>query len=228
MLEIVEGNTPMRSYCREHRWLLCVSVCGIVCAHLAIEHVADSRSHGSWLIPANVGALAAGLPFLAWFKSIDLSRMIDAVVGAVRKLLAGQASILPSRPAQPQTTSVSVESLPVDDEGAGATVLVNPVSLGSITFVTGSLVGRRWEIPPQGLTIGRDPKSDVVLTDKQVSVKHALIRPKAGKVVIVDDGSMNGIFLNKAENRVKGEASLENGDLVMLSSSGAAQFIYRR
>jgi hypothetical protein len=239
LCEIVEGNTPMRSDCRDHRWLLCASLCAIVCAHLGIEQLADARTYCSWLIPTtDGGALAAGLPFLAWlkgvdlgrwFKGVDLGRMIDAVVGGVTRLVTGKASTLPSQPAQPQTTSASVASHAVDDEGTGETVLVNPLSLGSITFVTGTLVGRRWEIPPQGLTIGRDPKSDVVLTDKQVSVKHALIRPKEGKVVIVDDGSMNGIFLNKTENRVQGEAPLENADVVMLSSSpDATQFIYRR
>jgi FHA domain len=228
--EIVEGNTPMRGDCRDHRWLLCASLCAIVCAHLGIEQSADARTYCSWLIPTtDGGALAAGLPFLAWLKGVDFGRMIDAAVGVVTKFLTGKASTLPSQPAQPQTTSASVESHAVDDEGTGETVLVNPLSLGSITFVTGTLVGRRWEIPPQGLTIGRDPRSDVVLTEKQVSVKHALIRPKEGKVVIVDDGSMNGIFLNKTENRVQGEAPLENGDLVMLSSStDATQFIYRR
>jgi len=132
-------------------------------------------------------------------------------------------------PPNPRTTPNSPTSgagETIDD--AAATVVAHRGSFGSITCVSGMLLGQRWDIPGHGLSIGRDPDSDVVVNDTRVSANHAQIRPRQGEIVVVDAGSRNGVFLNDFQHRVAGEASLKPGDLFMLSATDAAHFIYRK
>ena len=67
-----------------------------------------------------------------------------------------------------------------------------------------------------GLTrIGRRPSADVVLDDATVSRRHALVMERDGGVVIADDRSRNGLFVN---GRRVDQARLRNGDEVQLGS----------
>src|SRR5207302_1888593 len=58
------------------------------------------------------------------------------------------------------------------------------------------LDGKRLVVGPAGATIGRSRQCDVVLTDPNVSRKHAEIRPRGGSWVVTDLGSTNGVTLN--------------------------------
>jgi ABC transport system ATP-binding/permease protein len=49
--------------------------------------------------------------------------------------------------------------------------------------------------PGTTFSIGRDPKSDIVMTDSRVSWKHAVLRVDGGGWIIEDLGSTNGTFL---------------------------------
>jgi pSer/pThr/pTyr-binding forkhead associated (FHA) protein len=59
------------------------------------------------------------------------------------------------------------------------------------------------------LRIGRSPAADIVLEDPSVSRRHAVILYRGGRTHILDDRSLNGVFLNG--ERV-GEAALSDGD----------------
>ena len=61
----------------------------------------------------------------------------------------------------------------------------------------------------QTLRIGRSPASDIVLDDASVSRRHAVIVHRGGRAVILDDRSLNGVYVNG--ERV-GEAALSDGD----------------
>jgi pSer/pThr/pTyr-binding forkhead associated (FHA) protein len=61
----------------------------------------------------------------------------------------------------------------------------------------------------QTLRIGRSTAADIVLDDASVSRRHAVIVHRAGRTMILDDRSLNGVFVNG--ERV-GEAVLNDGD----------------
>ena len=63
----------------------------------------------------------------------------------------------------------------------------------------------------QSLHIGRSPASDIQLEDPSVSRRHAVITHRGGRTVLLDDRSLNGIFVNG--ERV-GEATLTDGDWI--------------
>jgi pSer/pThr/pTyr-binding forkhead associated (FHA) protein len=63
----------------------------------------------------------------------------------------------------------------------------------------------------QSLHIGRSPASDILLDDPSVSRRHAVIAHRGGRAVLLDDRSLNGIFVNG--QRVS-EAALSDGDWI--------------
>ena len=61
------------------------------------------------------------------------------------------------------------------------------------------------------LRLGRGIGADVVLEDRSVSRRHAVITCRDGEVVLLDDRSLNGVWVNG--ERV-GQATLQDGDTV--------------
>jgi pSer/pThr/pTyr-binding forkhead associated (FHA) protein len=76
-----------------------------------------------------------------------------------------------------------------------------------ITVATGATVS----VPPEGAVIGRDPDCDVVLASRDVSRRHATIRPSIRGYVLTDT-SMSGTYVNR--RRVDGEQVLGMGDVI--------------
>jgi pSer/pThr/pTyr-binding forkhead associated (FHA) protein len=71
------------------------------------------------------------------------------------------------------------------------------------------------------LTLGRDPRCGLVLHDATVSRRHAtLIRGAAGALVVRDDGSLNGTWVN--DQRLIASRALRAGDRVRIGSSELA------
>jgi pSer/pThr/pTyr-binding forkhead associated (FHA) protein len=75
-----------------------------------------------------------------------------------------------------------------------------------ILFALGERDGQR-------LRIGRSPASDILLEDPSVSRRHAVVVHRDGRAVLLDDRSLNGIFVNG--ERV-GEAALTDGDAIVI------------
>jgi pSer/pThr/pTyr-binding forkhead associated (FHA) protein len=63
------------------------------------------------------------------------------------------------------------------------------------------------------LRLGRGLAADVVLEDRSVSRRHAVISCRDGETVLLDDRSLNGVFVNG--ERV-GQATLSDGDAIAL------------
>jgi hypothetical protein len=72
--------------------------------------------------------------------------------------------------------------------------------------------GKRLVVPGHGATIGRSRECDIVLTDSNVSRRHAEIAPSGPGWLIRDLGSTNGLRVNGRQ--VDGPHPLESGDQV--------------
>jgi len=101
-------------------------------------------------------------------------------------------------------------------------------SYGSITFVSGPLTGQEFKIKPDGEFIGRDGgSSQIVLGDPRISKRHVWIGVKGGRVVITDQNSRNGTFVNDPKSARVTETPLQAGDVVILGESDVARFEFR-
>lgn len=104
-----------------------------------------------------------------------------------------------------------------------------PIKYGSIKFVTGVLAGRQFDVKAEGVYLGRDSSmSEIVLADPRISKRHVWIGVKDGNVVITDQGSRNGTFVNDPKSARVTEAVLKPGDTVILGESDVARFEYQR
>jgi S1-C subfamily serine protease len=96
---------------------------------------------------------------------------------------------------------------------------------GSIKFVSGPLSGQQFQIKPDGDFIGRDGgSSQIVIGDPRISKRHLWIGVKSGRVVITDQNSRNGTFVNDPKSQRVTETSLNAGDVVILGESDVARF----
>jgi serine protease Do len=117
--------------------------------------------------------------------------------------------------------SRTVAILPEGDTG--------PISYGTITFITGVLSGQKFEVKPDGACVGRDASSSqIVIADPRISKRHVWIGVRAGRVVIEDQSSRNGTFLNDPKSVRVTENALSDGDIVILGESDVARFEYRK
>jgi pSer/pThr/pTyr-binding forkhead associated (FHA) protein len=68
-----------------------------------------------------------------------------------------------------------------------------------------------------GGVIGRSRDCDFVLSDQNVSRRHAEVRPSGGSWIVKDLGSTNGVKVNG--RRIQGPQSLKRGDRIELGTS---------
>lgn len=78
--------------------------------------------------------------------------------------------------------------------------------------------GRRLVVGAGGAVLGRSRDCDIVMTDSNVSRRHAEIRPAdAGGWSLVDLGSTNGVTMNG--RRVRGSEPLRGGERIELGTA---------
>jgi hypothetical protein len=77
--------------------------------------------------------------------------------------------------------------------------------------------GKTAVVQSSGAVIGRSRECDVVLSDQNVSRKHAEVRPSGGSWIVRDLGSTNGVKVNG--RRITGAQSLKPGDSIELGTS---------
>jgi len=103
----------------------------------------------------------------------------------------------------------------------------SPINYGSIRFVSGTLAGQQFQVKPEGEYLGRDSSSaQIVISDPRISKRHVWIGVREGRVLIVDQGSRNGTFINDPKSSRVTESSLNSGDTVILGESDVARFEY--
>jgi len=87
-------------------------------------------------------------------------------------------------------------------------------------FGIGSLVlpsGKRIDIGPDPVTIGRLPECTISVNDSNISRRHAEVRLGAGAYLVNDLGSTNGTMVNGV--KIPGERRLADGDIVSVGST---------
>jgi pSer/pThr/pTyr-binding forkhead associated (FHA) protein len=111
------------------------------------------------------------------------------------------ASLIETDPGEPtQAFAAVVEDGPEADLPEGATLVIR---LG------GGRSGEAFPINRELMTIGRAPNSDVFLDDITVSREHARLERTANGLVLTDQGSLNGTYVNR--ERIE-SAQLSDGD----------------
>ncbi|MGD2057383.1 MAG: FHA domain-containing protein [Anaerolineales bacterium] len=88
---------------------------------------------------------------------------------------------------------------------------------------TGELRGERWQLTKDRFVIGRGPDCDLVVTDRQVSREHALIKKSDGGYFVEDLGSKNGTHLNGV--RISAPERLQDGDEIQIAFAIKLTFI---
>jgi pSer/pThr/pTyr-binding forkhead associated (FHA) protein len=97
-------------------------------------------------------------------------------------------------------------------QAEGAAELLEDVGIKGPALVVRSGGGRTGETFPltSGRTlVGRSPDCDVFLDDVTVSRRHAILIRGEGGFVIEDQGSLNGVFVNRRRVEL---GALEDGD----------------
>lgn len=77
----------------------------------------------------------------------------------------------------------------------------------------GAVSGSRYLLDEDEITVGRDPRADILLDDSTVSRSHAVFRRVNGAYSVIDAGSLNGTYVNR--QRVD-QKQLSNGDEIMI------------
>ena len=94
----------------------------------------------------------------------------------------------------------------------------------ALNVLSGPLEGREYRLTNELYMIGRDPESDIVIDQREVSRKHAKIVRMASEYLLTDLTSANGVYVNnlKLERHV-----LAHGDVFQIGSC-VFQFVWDR
>ena len=90
--------------------------------------------------------------------------------------------------------------------------------------INGRAVGKMFKIDGNKMVVGRFAGNEIVLDDEGVSRAHANVERNALGLILVDNASTNGVFVNgiRIERHL-----LEDGDKVQLGSSAILKFSYQ-
>src|SRR5690606_12922781 len=101
-------------------------------------------------------------------------------------------------------------------------IRVAPEGIDLLVQVAGAGAGTSYPLTGDTITIGRDPRNDVVVADPKVSASHAHIQHWLdGGPVVEDRGSTNGTTVNEAP--LEGAHRLADDDLIEVGDT-AFQF----
>lgn len=110
------------------------------------------------------------------------------------------------------------EFRPLGDAGEGAPV--DHLKDARLRMVRGPQVGATYSLSSDRTTIGRNPQSDIFLNDMTVSRSHANVTRQSDALVINDEQSFNGVWVN---NQTVIHHVLRPGDYIQI---GKYDFVY--
>lgn len=183
------------------------------------ENVADKRCENGHFIDESWD-LCPYCPAESGEQDIPIVRPARAVAPAE-----------PSRPAPAAPARRDVPPAPVERPPMERTVAVPKLSVGgpdtvpAKRYVVGWLIGlngsNRGEAFPVRIgrnVLGRDRRSDIVVSDEQASAHHAdlVFRPEERRFILMDHNSTNGTYVNEAE--IEPRRDLAGKDVVRIGS----------
>ncbi|MBX3161079.1 MAG: GGDEF domain-containing protein [Deltaproteobacteria bacterium] len=95
-----------------------------------------------------------------------------------------------------------------------------------VTVLTGLATGQMYKIERGMTVIGRAPECSVRIVDDGISRNHArLRRDSGGAIVIEDQGSRNGTYVNG--QRISAATALSEGDKIQIGRTTVLRFAYQ-
>jgi hypothetical protein len=109
-------------------------------------------------------------------------------------------------------TTISFQ--PGEEEGAlGPVAGVSREQPALVIRSGGGRAGETYPLTGERATIGRHPDADIFLDDVTVSRNHALVVREGERFALVDEGSLNGTFVNR---RRADKTVLADGDEIQI------------
>ncbi len=90
--------------------------------------------------------------------------------------------------------------------------------------INGRAVGKMFKLVGMKMIIGRSPTNEILVDDEGVSRQHAFVERNALGLILVDNGSTNGVFVNG--QRIQRHL-LQDSDKVQLGSSAILKFSFQ-
>ncbi len=90
--------------------------------------------------------------------------------------------------------------------------------------INGRAVGKMFKLAGNKLVVGRSPQNEIIIDDEGVSRQHAFVERNALGLILVDNESTNGVFVNGS--RIQ-RHMLADGDKVQLGSSAILKFSFQ-
>ncbi|MGE0871976.1 MAG: trypsin-like peptidase domain-containing protein [Kofleriaceae bacterium] len=133
--------------------------------------------------------------------------------GRVQQQSAAQPQMFGRLPNAPQEIPKTVA---VQSAGIAPTAFISQ-SLGNLTCTRGQLMGQRFSLMPSGLIVGRQPNvAHILVNDHRASGKHAWIGIENGKLVVIDQGTTNGTYVNDVSRGRITRHELRDGDVIII------------
>jgi len=90
----------------------------------------------------------------------------------------------------------------------------------------GDEISKSFDLITDKCDIGRDPNSDIVIEDIEISKNHLTITRKGNTYLVEDQNSTNGTFING--KKLKKPTTIKNGDLISLGKNQVLEFVYEK
>ena len=154
-----------------------------------------------------------------WVLALVGVLLLVGVAGVAAVLLGGRAR---KAAAQPQVGVSAHLKATVADVSAGGRSVAGAAL--RVVCEKGPEAGRSWDLS-DGLAFGRDPaRCRVVIADDHVSKIHSTLTATPSGLILEDNGSTNGTFVNQVQGEGIKRATVKRGDRIILGNRQAAIF----
>ncbi|MCL6106778.1 MAG: DUF3662 and FHA domain-containing protein [Actinobacteria bacterium] len=162
-------------------------------------------------------------------EKYDLLSRPVVIIETDEDLLVGEFGIATRMVSGPEPPAPEA---PAPEPDIGQTVIYRPRPMGEGTMavsadearelaldrerITLSADGRVYEVAKRVVLIGRSSQADMVLSDPNISRRHAELRQRGNDFIIIDLGSTNGVEVNGRRVKTK---TLASGDVITLGTT---------